>query len=191
MTKLQTRINDLYWDGLSNRAISKECDCTEKMVEFYLNRLMSKVNHKRRKTPAYKAKHKPRSKIPKYFIDRVTSFKKRKSETAEEKYTKVLKRRIYTFTKGNNMFTPKELLEKISKEPKCWITGKSIELKDTSSWQLDHKVPKSQGGENTLENCDIATKDANSCKGPLLMEDFISICIQTLENHGFSVDVPD
>lgn len=98
----------------------------------------------------------------------------------------VLHEKIYTFhkiydgrkliKKEPNMFTEKELLKKIGKNPKCYLTGKPIDLLDSRSYQLDHIIPRSRGGANTLDNCQIALKEANYAKGNLMLDEFFQLC---------------
>ncbi|NBX98082.1 hypothetical protein EBQ81_04430 [bacterium] len=78
--------------------------------------------------------------------------------------------------KEKNTFTEKEFLQKIGKNPKCYLTGKDIDLLDSRSYQLDHIIPRSKGGQNTLDNCQIATKDANYAKGNLMLDEFFALC---------------
>ena len=78
-------------------------------------------------------------------------------------------------------FKPKDLLEKIGDNPVCYLTGRKIDLLDGKSYHLDHIVPKDKGGSNTLDNCNIACKDANQAKGNLLYNEFILLCKEVLD----------
>jgi len=81
------------------------------------------------------------------------------------------------------MFTKKEFLEKVGENPTCYLTGKKIDLNHTRSYHLDHIVPKSKGGDNSLENCQIACRAANIAKGDLSYDEFIQLCKEVLEHH--------
>jgi 5-methylcytosine-specific restriction endonuclease McrA len=75
------------------------------------------------------------------------------------------------------------LLEKIGDNPVCYLTGRKIDLLDGKSYHLDHIIPKDKGGSNTLDNCNIACKDANQAKGNLLYHEFILLCEEVLDHH--------
>jgi 5-methylcytosine-specific restriction endonuclease McrA len=78
-----------------------------------------------------------------------------------------------------------ELAEKES--PKCYLTGRTINLQDTKSWNLDHITPKSRGGTGNLDNMEIACKDANQAKGSLTVEETLNLCKEILEHHGYNI----
>lgn len=95
----------------------------------------------------------------------------------------IIKDKIYKFSRGNNMFSVEDLLNKYGDNPKCYITGQEINLLDSTSWHLDHIIPKSKGGDNTLENCGITIAQANKCKYDLSYEDFVSLCRQVVRHY--------
>lgn len=64
----------------------------------------------------------------------------------------------------------------------CYLTGDLIDLKDPYGWHMDHIVPASKGGLNTIENCAPATRAANRAKADLLLEEFYELCEDVL-NH--------
>ena len=69
-----------------------------------------------------------------------------------------------------------EFVEKFGKTPKCYITGIEINLKDISSWSLDHIIPISKGGNSGIDNCGITLMDINLAKNKLILEEFIQLC---------------
>lgn len=89
------------------------------------------------------------------------------------------------------MFNMQELVDKIESNPVCYLTGRSIDLQDPSSYSLDHIIPRSKGGENTLENCGLACHDANQAKYDMDLEDFIELCKDVLINNGYSINGVD
>lgn len=81
------------------------------------------------------------------------------------------------------MFNEELLLEKIGDNPVCYLTGRPINLEDSRSYNLDHIIPKSKGGNNSLENCQIACRDANQAKNDLTYDEFIQLCKDVLAYH--------
>jgi 5-methylcytosine-specific restriction endonuclease McrA len=102
----------------------------------------------------------------------------------------ILKNKIVRFHRDKKLwkyppmtFKVKDLLEKIGDNPVCYLTGRKIDLLDGKSYHLDHIIPKNKGGTNTLDNCNIACKDANQAKGNLLYSEFILLCETVLTHH--------
>ena len=80
-----------------------------------------------------------------------------------------------------------KLLDKIKNNPRCYLTGKLINLEDTKSWHLDHIVPVSRGGSNDVDNCAILTKNVNFAKHNLTNEEFIQLCKDVLIHQGYTI----
>lgn len=123
------------------------------------------------------------------------NYKKKKpyitKPSKEKDINTILKNKIVRFHRDKKIwkypsmtFKPKELLEKIGDNPKCYLTGRSIDLLDGKSYHLDHIIPKNKGGLNSLDNCNIACRDANQAKGNLLYHEFIDLCREVLEFHS-------
>jgi len=73
-------------------------------------------------------------------------------------------------------FSLQDLIDKIGDNPTCYLTGRPIDLTDGRSYHLDHIVPISNGGDNSLDNCNIACKEANQAKHNLSKDEFIKLC---------------
>ena len=106
---------------------------------------------------------------------------------------KIIYQKIAVFSRLNNKdynymsFTAEEFLKKIGDNPKCALTGRKINLLDSRSYQLDHIVPRSKGGDNSLDNCQLACREANQAKHELTTEEFIALCrevIMHFDNRG-------
>ena len=121
---------------------------------------------------------------------KIEHFKERKYKNSKTKkristFKQILLTKIYSFhnhrrnkkmSKNDLNFTLEDVLNKIGEEPKCYLTGVPIDLEDTKSYQLDHIIPVSRGGTNTLDNLEIATKKANQAKADMTLDEFKNLC---------------
>lgn len=91
----------------------------------------------------------------------------------------ILKNKIKRFTglKGNNLpFGPKDVIEKFGENPKCYLTGLSINYSDSSTYSFDHIIPQSKGGPNTLDNLGLSHPIANIMKNVNSVEELKKWC---------------
>lgn len=84
-------------------------------------------------------------------------------------------------------FSSEEFKNKLEENPICYLTGRKIDLLQPKTYQCNHIVPVSKGGLSELSNLGLACKDANYAKGNLSLSEFIQLCKEVLENHGFLV----
>ena len=85
--------------------------------------------------------------------------------------------------KMEKCFTIDELRKHIGDNPKCYLTGRPVDLSDSKSFSLDHFVPVSKGGKNEIQNLRIACSQANFAKSDMLYEEFILLCKEVIKNH--------
>lgn len=70
----------------------------------------------------------------------------------------------------------KEVFDKFEKNPFCELTGEKIDLMNSDSYSLDHRIPLSKGGKSSLENMALLKQEVNQSKYNLSNEEFISLC---------------
>lgn len=90
--------------------------------------------------------------------------------------------------KRSMSFNRKDVIEKFGWETQCYLTGKTINLKEPLSYNFDHIIPVSKGGDSTIDNLGIACKEANMAKSDMLLEDFFNLCKEVLEYNGYKVE---
>ena len=78
-------------------------------------------------------------------------------------------------------------LEEKLENSTCYLTGVLIDLTDSSSFSLDHIVPVSRGGSNTIDNLGLCHSKVNAVKSDLLVEELFDVCIKILEFNGYEV----
>lgn len=76
-----------------------------------------------------------------------------------------------------------QIIEKLGNNPRCYLTGEIIDINRPDTYEFDHIIPVSRGGDNSLDNLQICTKKANRAKGNLLPEEFINLCKSVVSNN--------
>lgn len=85
---------------------------------------------------------------------------------------------------GTFNFTYEDVLKKIESEDRCYLTGRPIDKWDSRTFHFDHVQPRSKGGANTLENLELACRDANFSKHDLTLEEYLMLCAEVLLHWG-------
>ena len=89
------------------------------------------------------------------------------------------KRKGYIF-----MFKLKDLKKKIGDDPRCHWTGRKIDLTNRKSFNLDHLLPKSRGGDNSLGNCVLACREANQGHSDSTPEEYVQTSCEVAVHRG-------
>jgi len=190
MTQLQKQINELRDKGYSYRQIQKELGCSKSTICYNLGEGQKAKNLKRSQ------KHRKQN-ILLYKYYTFISPDNRHKGTAQINRNRTIKKilirkvRQFSFTeriKGKHQmckheFNYKDLLDKIGDNPTCYLTGRPIDLTDGESYHLDHILPRSQGGSNSLDNCGLTCAEANQAKGKLSVDEFLALCKEVV-NHS-------
>ena len=157
------------------KKIAKIVGCAPNTVKYYLlpdSKEKNNIRQNRRR------KHCP-------ILKKMNDFKYKKSKHAAQfkvlGFLKRIKGCTAPFIEEKN-FTLGDVLLKIGTEPKCFLTGKSIDINDSSSYSFDHLTPVSKGGLNTLDNLVITSRIANQAKYNLPLDEFIKLCRDVVNN---------
>ena len=85
-------------------------------------------------------------------------------------------------------FTAREFEKRLVGNPICYLTGRKIDLLSPKTYQCDHMIPVSKGGQNTLTNLGLTCKEANIAKADMTPSEFFELCKEVLEHNGYKVE---
>ena len=162
-------------EGKSYNDIARELGCSKSVISYHCGN-----GNEKKRTLEW-------SKSTKGKLNRkITSFRSRVSRSAKNvtarSKLKTFKRRKdnnRTHSKVNNItknYTYKDVLKKLGKNPRCYLTGVPINLEETDTYHFDHIIPCSKGGTNDLSNLEICTRSANYAKNDLSLEELYDLC---------------
>jgi 5-methylcytosine-specific restriction endonuclease McrA len=179
-------------EGKSYNEIKEILGCSKSTISYHCG------DGSEKKRAKQSVKHRPsiirkisafRARTSKEEFDKQAKQKKPQATEKVRIKTKTFKRAggLTKKTHGlvNNIaedYSYKDVLDKIGENPKCYLTGDSIDLSDSSSYQLDHIVPTSKGGTNDLSNLQICTKQANIAKSNLSLDELKMLCKKILKH---------
>ena len=183
---LKEKILELKLKGLSQSKIVEKLGCAKSTVCWHFNpeKQLKKARDRKKKIPDYEVKNcrnmsrffcaktenKQFCKIKDLTFnqahaknrERLKNFSKHyKSDTMEQKTKIKYVKEKYGITESNTTFT-------------CRYTAKILDWTRPEEYQYDHIIPRSRGGENTLENLQIISKEANQAKGDMTHEEFVN-----------------
>lgn len=187
MTALATNILKLKNSGHSYTEIAKILNCSKGTISYHLGEGQKSKTKKR--LSEWVKNNALRFRILSWITNKYSS-------PTRKKLVKIWKKRliykVYTFYDGDDMEkTISEITKEIESNPICYLTGQVIDLTNPSSYELDHKVPKSRGGSNTFDNMGICCKEANRAKSNLMKEELIELCKKILTHNGYSIKSSD
>lgn len=187
MTELAVKILSLKASGDSYRKIALKLNCSPSTIAYYLCKGKKErcvINNKNR-----------RHKHP--YITKLESFKQ---NNKKNKYINkhistnrsLLYKKLQNFCRNNpmdkNNITIDNIIQRFGENPKCYLTGELIDIYQPRTYHFDHIIPRSRGGQNTLDNLGICTKRANKSKDDMTPDEFINLCKIILEYNGYKIE---
>jgi 5-methylcytosine-specific restriction endonuclease McrA len=181
---MKEQILKLRSEGKSYREIAAILNCTKSLVCYYCNssQKQKSLDRTRKRRKGHPYLHKLDN-----FLFRKSNLSKIRPQTCSDR--RILTQKLYFFNGENimNKITVDKLIERFSEYPKCYLTGKNININKPRTYHFDHKVPTSRGGTNTIENLGICTKEANQAKSDMTHDEFVEFCKSVLIHHGYIV----
>ena len=86
-----------------------------------------------------------------------------------------------TRAKSKDQATRSQILELLERQQyRCALSGDALSPDDA---ELDHVVPVTKGGDNSINNIQIVTKRINRMKGAMTNEQFVAACCRVAACH--------
>ena len=163
-------------EGKSYRQIQKILGCSKSTIAYHCD-----GGKERARVQELVKKRKP-------ICKKVSNFKSRCSRANYQIFRaklKTFKRKVQgnrynkTHALVNSIeknYTCQDVIDKIGNNPRCYLTGKKINLDKPDTYNLDHITPTARGGSNDIENLEICLKEANQAKGELSLDELYELC---------------
>lgn len=176
---MKDKILKLREEGKTYKQIQNLLNCSKSTISYYCG------ENQREKT-----KHRTQKRRKNILLKKVEEFKYRKLRNNKEKVRRFNKRDEFIFINKEikQTFTWSDVLEKFGQNTFCYLSGEKINLFE-DYYNLDHIIPHSRGGNNTLSNLGITHEVVNRMKSDLTPEELIFWCKKILEFNGFTVGV--
>lgn len=170
---MREKILELRAQGLSYNQIVKALGCAKSTVAYHLG------DGQKEKTISRTKKLRKENAL----VRKTEYFKMQGVAQKMQSFHVIGKRGIKEITREDYNFNVEDVRNKIGADPFCYLTGRKIDLTDSQSYHFDHRVPRSKGGVNTLENLEIACAEANYAKHNMNYEDFVQLCREVVDHY--------
>lgn len=166
---MKEQILQLGAEGKTYKEIHEILGCSKSKISYYLGKGVKERTIERNKKAKKTARYILASKID-FFISRsdYKGFNYQKRDESVEAYH-----------------------DKVNNSPYCYLTGRKIDLEDSSSYHLDHKIPYHISKDNSVDNMELACRDANQSKAHMTLGEYIALCKEVLEHNGYKVIPPE
>ena len=163
------QIISLRKEGKKIREIQEILQCSWSTISYHL---YDKTRHSTKQRTYKNRKKYPQSKRSKLFNKYYQFF--RIGHYANKSMT-------------DRSFSFDEFIKNIPERPICYLSGEELDLMNTQSFSLDHKIPSTKGGSNEIHNLGLCSWVVNRCKNDLTPEEFIELCKKVLSYNGYQI----
>jgi 5-methylcytosine-specific restriction endonuclease McrA len=190
--ELKNKILELRALGWSYKKIAEEVDCAISTVSYHCSDGQKEKNlnrsRKRRQNPLI-------GKID-HFRNPGAKYRNRRPEAVKSNSKKLIRHKADDFQrrtpsgrygKRNIQFTYYDVINKFGIETECYLTGTKINLLEPRTYQFDHKIPATKGGDNSIENLGIVCPEVNWIKTNMTIEETLAFCEKVLKHNGYTV----
>jgi excisionase family DNA binding protein len=126
--------------------------------------------------------NKPRLYVTDKRREQIKSYKE-KAKSAPYYHLVEKTKRFQSRSQVKTPYTHLDVIEKFGKNPVCYLSGLPINYDDSTTYQLDHFIPVSNGGSSDLENMRLSNPMANQMKRDYDLIGFIKMCALIAERN--------
>lgn len=193
---MKEKILELRKEGKTYNEIRLILGCSKATISYHCGegqKDMAKNRVRKRRKNILKTK------IDGFKCRKEKEFKFDELKTKEERY---VRESVRKFQKRDNTvkgtinkdiittFTWEDVLIKFGETTYCYLSGEKINLFE-NNYNLDHIIPVSRGGDNSLNNLGITHKVANTMKSDLTPDELIEWCKKILEFNNYKIEKID
>lgn len=164
---MKDKIIHLRNEGKSYSEIQKELGCSKGSISYHCG-------------DGQKEKYKQRLKSSRKHLHAILKRKK-------DNFSIFRGKRFVKGKRESLTFSSKEFIHKLESNPFCYLTGRKIDLWQPKTYQCDHIMPLSRGGNSNLDNLGLTCKEANMAKSGMTKEEFLLLCQEVLLYNGYTV----
>ena len=189
-TKLNKQIIALRQKRYTYSQIIKVLKCSRSTVSYALRkrtRLLTKqkndnqpVHYKRIQNKLYTFKNPKTRKTPTpiWYLN-----------PTPRQITKSISTKAHTFQR-RMAFNYKDVHKKYGDQFPCALTGRPLKFSEPHTYEYDHIMPHSRGGDNSLSNLQILCPEANQAKGMMTDDEFKDLCKEVIIHAGYKIYKP-
>ena len=189
-TKLNKQIISLRKKGLTYNQIANKLKCSKSTVSYALNSKTRRDALKRQQDTPLHIKQ-IRNKIYK-FLNSTIIDKPKKAwyiHKTPRQIKKAISDKAARFQRPMT-FNYKDVYKLLGDNFNCALTGRPLQFNNPDTYEYDHIMPTSRGGDNSINNLQIVCPEANRAKQNLTDQEFLDLCKEVVIHAGFRIYKP-
>lgn len=180
---MKEQILQLRAEGKSYRQIQAILGCSRGTISYHCG--SGQKDKKRNRQRRNRSQEHPFTRKVENFICNVDRGRGR--DVGNTKWRQLIYQKILMFCSKTKKveymsFTVEDVLNKFGENPKCYLTGDPVDIYQPRTYHFDHKIPRTRGGDSTIDNLGICTKEANMAKHDMTPEEFYELCQKVVDN---------
>ena len=190
MTPLNKQIIALRKKGLTFNQIAKQLLCSKSTVSYALRKKTREIaKDKNNNYPRHLKKI--NSKIYSFTNPRISTQTKAAwyLSNSPRQISKSISTKASTFQRTMT-FNYKDVYAKYGDHFPCALTGRPLEFNEPQTYEYDHILPTSRGGDNSIDNLQLLCPEANKAKGMMTDDEFKDLCREVIIHAGYKIYKP-